>query len=148
MHTSERQAYINNRNAKKKLISLILSNFNSKDYFITFICGEEYKEEKQAVKEIQNTFRRIKRMYANSGKTLKYIWIMKHNNEIGLYFRILISKGIEHLSLQRAFPNGKISLRALNIDVQSLVLCELRDAPITYRRWSCSKNLKPLLPTE
>lgn len=147
MKTSERQTEINRHNSKKRLACLISANFSAEDYCITFVCGGN-NQEKQAIKNISNTFRRIKRLYARAGKTPRYIWIMKYDKICGVYFRILITKEIEAIELKTAFKNGNITIEHFGNNIHGFVLLEFNDKPITYRRWSCSKNLKPLLPTE
>ena len=148
---------INDTNAKKKLIDLLERNFDKTDYYITFVYNEEDKPKNKAdaIKDVKNTFRRIKRLYKQLNKPLKYIWIMKHDTKNGLYFRFFMSKGIIPDILQQIIGKGQIFVKPMDYFFPALVYYELSGAPLLYRRWSCSKNLEreiirkqPLLPTE
>ncbi len=138
------QAVINCRNAKKKLAELIKCNFTNRDYIITFAY---YKRKKAAdicevKKDLQNLFRRLKRLYSNWYKELKYIWIIKTHQKHGIYLRIIMSGDLSSALEDDFFSSGRIDVRNLTGNIDAYVEYELEKSPPTYRRWSCSKNLK------
>ncbi len=146
--TSDVQAKLNAENAKKKLLRLVHTNFTWKDYELTFTYKDKYRpdDEETAKKHIQNFFRRAKRLYKRNGIDLKYIWVMERAEQTGkIHFHAFLSGGVDRTAIEELWGFGYANSQALKFDengVAGLVYYDLKDKPLTYRRWSCSKNLK------
>lgn len=75
--TSEVQAKLNERNSKKALIRLIHRNFTQNDIalHLTYNDSSLPGTVEEALRDVQNFLRRVKRIYQGSGMELKYIWV-------------------------------------------------------------------------
>ncbi len=146
--TSETQAKLNAENAKRKLVRLVHTNFRQKDYEVTFTYDKEHIpiDETTAKKDIQNFFRRAKRLYFKKDIELKYIWVMERGERTDrIHFHAFMSGGVDRTELEQLWGCGYANTKALKFTengVAGLVHYDLKDKPLTYRRWSCSKNLK------
>lgn len=138
------QYEINSRNAKKKLAELIKRNFTNRDYIITFVYSKRKNtaDIEDVKNDIKNLFRRLKRLYLNWYKELKYIWIIKNHQKHGIYLRILMTGGVPQALEDEFFTSGHIDVKHIDGNIDAYVVYELEKEPLTYRRWSCSKNLK------
>ncbi len=145
--TSDVQTRLNAENAKKKLLRLVHTNFKRNDYELTFTYKDEHRPdtEDEAKKHIQNFFRRAKRLYKKNGIDLKYIWVMEKAETGNIHFHAFLSGGVDRTTIEELWGFGYANSQALKFDkngVAGLVYYDLKDKPLTYRRWSCSKNLK------
>lgn len=147
----EMQKKLNEENAKKKLVRLVHTNFTWNDFEVTFTYKDKYlpQDENEAKRQIQNFFRRAKRLYAKNGITLKYIWIMERAAETGrIHFHAFLSGGVDRTKLEGLWKFGYANTVALRFDekgVAGLVYYDVKNR-LLYRRWNGSKNLEK--PTE
>ena len=146
--TSEVQQRLNDENARKKLSRQVHTNFTKRDYALTLTYDEDLlpNDENEAKKDIQNFMRRAKRLYKKLGIDLKYIWIMEKSEKTGrIHFHTFMTGGADRTQIEelwrKGYANSK-SLRFTKDGVEGLVVYSLKDKPLTYRRWSGSKNLK------
>lgn len=144
----EVQARLNEENSKKKLLRLVNTNFEDEDLEVTLTYSADNlcDDEERARKDVQNFFRRLKRKYDNAGAELKYIWIMERGKKSGkIHFHCYVTKGIDRTELEKTWGFGYANTKALVFDdkgLAGLVYYNSKDKPLTYRRWSCSKNLE------
>ncbi len=150
--TTEIQARLNEENAKKKYIRLIHSNFKNKDYELTLTYDEDSRpeSEEEAKKDIQRFFRRVRTIYKKLGIEFKYIWTMERSSTGKIHFHIFMSGGADRTELEDIWKKGYANTKSLKFSkngVAGLAHYTLKDKPLTYRRWSGSKNLKkPEMP--
>lgn len=145
--TSETQAKLNAENAERKLLRLVHTNFADKDYEITLTYDNVNMptDIDAAKKDIQNFFRRAKRLYSKSDIELKYIWIMEEGEKSGrIHFHTFMSGGVDRTELELLWGMGYANSRALQFNEEGVagLVHYLMKNKVTYRRWSCSKNLK------
>ncbi len=150
--SSETQARLNEENAKKKLSRLVHTNFTKKDIALTLTYDEDKlpADVDFAKKDIQNFMRRLKRLYKKIKINIKYIWVLEESASGRIHFHVFASGGADRTEIenlwQKGYANSK-SLRFTKDGVEGLVIYSLKSKPLTYRRWSCSKNLeKPYMP--
>lgn len=145
--TSKAQARVNERNSRKNLSSLISENFNNNDFEVVLTYKSEFypKSVHQATCDIQNYFRRLRRLYGAYGIELKYIWIMGWEKSTKrIYFHTYISRSTDELKVADIWKLGYSDIKAMSFGENGLpeaLNCSRVGMP-TYRRWSGSKNLK------
>lgn len=146
--TSEIQEKLNFENAKRQLLRLLRTNLKPGDIFLTLTYTEKNitDDVERAKKDIQNFFRRLKRLYKKVQESLKYIWIMERARKTGrIHFHVFMSGGVDRTEIEKTWGLGWANSRSLVFDqtgLAGLVYYVLKDAPLLYRRWSCSKNMK------
>ena len=145
--TSETQAKLNAENAERKLLRLVHTNFKNKDYMVTFTYDNKHipPDIDAAKKNIQNFIRRAKRLYARADVEFKYIWIMEEGEKNGrIHFHTFMSGGVDRTELEALWGYGYANSRALQFTEDGVagLVHYLTKNRVTYRRWSCSKNLK------
>lgn len=146
--TSEVQEKLNSENARRQLLRLVRTNFNENDISLTLTYKDEHitDDVEKAKKDIQNFFRRVKRLYKKAQKELKYVWIMERAKKTGrIHFHIFMPGGVDRTEIEKTWGLGWANSRSLVFDktgLAGLVYYVTKDAPLLYRRWSCSKNMK------
>ena len=149
--STEMQKKLNERNAKRKLSRLVHCNFRPRDYAVTFTYedGRCPETEQEAKKQIQSFLRRARYLYKKQELCLKYIWVMERAESTGrIHFHAIMSGGVDRTQLEELWGHGYANIQSLKFNgngIEGLVQYILKDKPLTYRRWSCSKNLdKPV----
>lgn len=146
--TSETQKRLNQRNAERKLIRLLNTNFTPKDIRFDLTYSDKHHPDtpEDAQKEMQNFIRRVKRYRKKIGLTeLKYVAV----TEIGkkgarFHHHIVMSGGIEINELANIWSRGYTTAKPLQFDEYGIVGIAkyLIKEPILAKRWSASRNLE------
>lgn len=142
------QEKLNAKNARRQLLRTVRANFKNGDIFMTLTYTEKNITDniEKAKRDIQNFFRRMKRLYKKSEKELKYVWIMERAKKTGrIHFHIFCSGGVDRDAIEKTWGLGWANSRSLVFDetgLSGLVYYVTKDMPLMYRRWSCSKNMK------
>lgn len=145
--SSEVQKKLNERNAQRKLSRLVHTNFKNRDYAVTFTYTNDCRpvDEQSAKRDIQNFMRKARRIYKKADKELKYIWVLECSEKTGkIHFHTIMSGGVDRTQLEEMWGKGYANIQSLKFDengVEGIVHYFLKDK-LTYRRWSCSKNLE------
>ena len=146
--TSETQKKLNQRNAERKLIRLLNTNFTKKDIRFDLTYSDEYYpgSPEDAQREMQNFLRRVKRYRKKHGlPELKYVAV----TEIGkknarLHHHIVMSGGIDITELADIWGKGYTTAKPLQFDEYGIVGIAkyLVKEPILGKRWCASRNLE------
>lgn len=150
--------YNNDKQAKKKFIRLINTNFNNNDYRLDLTYSMIILRE-QAEKQAAAFIRRLKRLYKKHGKELKYILVTEGGKESrnGKYTRVhhhlIINGGIDRDIIEHIWKQGRTSCAYLQpikgengLEKLALYLLKGERDKKSVCRWSGSRNLKK--PTE
>jgi hypothetical protein len=145
------QAKLNAENRTRKLADIINLNFTKKDIqikldYAAFKCehGRNPSPE-ECNKYIGNFMRRLKRLYANLGVELKYVYA----SEIGIrghisHHHVIINAGASYDQIRALWHEGGIWTR--NLYFNAMGAYELAGyfvkSKYTYRSYTCSRNLK------
>ena len=153
--TKERQAQLNTRRAKRRLILLVENNFRFReDYAITLTYAEEPENEKRCRKDIRNFFLRLKRLREKRGlPELKYIYAIGYDSRHRAHAHCLVTGGIERNELEKIWGKGyanTYSLQEYGKGLQGIANYlykqneKARDNGdrVNYHMWSGSRNLK------
>jgi len=146
--TSETQKKLNQRNAERKLIRLLNTNFTKKDIRFDLTYDETHRPEtpEDAQREMQNFLRRVKRFRKkHSLPELKYVAV----TEIGktnkrLHHHIVMSGGVDITTLAEIWGKGYTTAKPLQFDESGIVGIAkyLVKEPILGKRWCASRNLE------
>ena len=147
--TSETMKKLNQRNAERKLIRLLNTNFTKEDIRFDLTYDSEHcpASPEDAQREMQNFLRRVKRYRAKNGlPELKYIAVTEVGSKSGrIHHHIVMSGGISINELADIWGRGYTSAKALQPDEQGLSGIGkylIKDTPILSKRWSASRNLE------
>jgi len=151
--TKEKIAEANERRAIKKMMMLIMENFDSGDWHLTLTyASEERPDAAGAKKKLRNLFTKLRRAYRAAGLELKYFVVPEFENK-NIHHHVVITDipGIQKL-LRKFWTWGGIHLTPLydNKDFKGLVNYLVKETKNTFRkegnpfkqRWSCSRNLR------
>ena len=150
--SSEEQANLNDKNARKKLIRLINTNFGKNDIVVhgTYREDEMPLSEKACRKDIQNYIRRVKRYREKNGlPEMKYIYVIesktcKRTGLVKYHFHMVMNK-MDRDVAEEMWPHGDwVNADRLQPNERG---CEalakyLVKKPEGSKRWAGSKNLK------
>ena len=150
--STEEQANLNDKNARKKLVRLVNANFGKNDIVVhgTYRDDEMPMSEKECRKDIQNYIRRVKRYRKKQGLAeMKYIYVIesKVNKKTGLirfHFHMIMNK-MDRDAAEELWPHGDwVNADRLQPNERG---CEalakyLVKKPEGSKRWAGSKNLK------
>lgn len=154
--TSEIQQRLNEHNAEQKLIRILNANFTSDDIEIhlTFADANLPETDEEAARDIQNFFRRVKRLRKKLGLSpLKYVCVTEGGTGGKRYhYHVTMSGGIDRDALEKAWGFGYANSRRLQFNengVEGLaryVTKQFRQAKengetIFRKRWTASNNL-------
>jgi len=131
------QRSINNKNAVKRVIRLINTNFGSKDIWMTLTYKENPTED-QGRKDIQNYIRRLKRRVED----LKYIYVTESGDKRTHHHIIL---NIHDRDMAETLWNkGRTQARLLQPDDYGLegMARYITKQKKNNKRYACSRNLK------
>jgi hypothetical protein len=152
--TSDVQANLNRRNAEKKLIRLMHTNFTEQDMEIHLTYTDNPQTEEEARRDLQNYIRRLKRMRAGL-PALKYIAITERgtSESCRYHHHITINGGLDRDAAEQAWNKGRANSRRLQFDEYGVagLACyitkgarnpETKEQIIWKKRWCASKNLQ------
>ena len=146
--TKEEMQNLNDKNARKKVIRLLNTNFG-KGYWITHDYENRFLPEsmEEALKDIQNYFRRVNRLLKKKGmERAKYLYVTEWEEDIRCHHHLVIDCGLTMDELNRLWTKGKRSeLRPIDYDENGLtgMANYITKKPRGKRRWNTSKgNLK------
>lgn len=153
--TPERQAQLNTRRAKRRLVLLVENNFRFwDDYAVTLTYAEEPEDEKRCRKDLRNFFLRLKRIREKRGlPELKYVYAIGYDEQHRIHAHCLVTGGIERTELERIWGKGFANTYALQTYGKGLQGIanylykqneRAKDAGdrVSYHMWSGSRNLK------
>ena len=146
--TKEEMQNLNDKNARKKVIRLLNTNFG-KGYWITHDYENRFLPEsmEEALKDIQNYFRRVNRLLKKKGmERAKYLYVTEWEEDIRCHHHLVIDCGLPMDELNRLWTKGKRNeLRPIDYDENGLtgMANYITKKPRGKRRWNTSKgNLK------
>lgn len=153
--TKERQAQLNTRRAKHRLILLVENNFRFwEDYAVTLTYAEEPANLKRCKKDIRNFFDRVKRIREKRGlPEMKYIYAIGHDAGQRIHVHCIVTGGIDREELEKLWGKGIANTYGLQTYGKGLSGIanylyrqneKARDAGerVNYHMWSGSRNLK------
>lgn len=148
--SSKEQRNLNEKNAIKKLVRLVNTNFTNKDLFATYTYNSKNlpKTEEEAKRDIKNHIRSIRRYLRKQGlPELKYIAIVEYKegkNSIRIHHHMILSGDIDRDTLEKLWKKGRCNTYRLQGDEFGLeaVARYLSKDPRGNKRWIPSRNLK------
>ncbi|WP_321994806.1 rolling circle replication-associated protein [Clostridium butyricum] len=149
--SSEAQKKLNDKNAKKKIVRLINTNFKEDDLMITLTYKDHYlPSESEAKRDMQNYIRRLKRFRKKEGlEDLKYLYVIEYENDpkrskkIRIHHHIIINNMDRDIA-EGLWKKGRTDSMKLQPDDFGLtgIAKYISKGLICGRRWGYSKNLK------
>lgn len=142
--TSETQERLNADNAARMLTRLLNTNFTPADYALHLTYKEQPQDADEAMRNVQNYLRRLRRLYTKRGITLKYVWVTEAGKKSGrIHHHLVISGGVDRNTIENMWGKGRANSRALQFDENGLAGLSnyIVKEPLTSKRWSCSRNL-------
>ena len=148
--SKEHQRNLNDKNARKNLIRLINTNFNTGDYLITFGYSEVNlpKDHEEAKKNMQNFIRRLNyQLKKRNLEKAKYIYITEHSvsDKIRCHHHLIISTELTIDKVEDLWKLGRRNnMKKLSADEMGLtgIATYLTKDPKGKKRWCSSNNLK------
>ncbi len=147
--TREAQKKLNNKNAQKKVIRLVNTNFNNNDLMVTLTYDNKHLPNYgEARRDIQNYIKRLKRYRKKMGLSeLKYLYTIEFAEEESKKVRVhhhIIINNMERDVVEELWGKGYANAKKLKKDdfgLEGMARYIAKDLNGT-RRWSCSRNLK------
>lgn len=153
--TKERQAQLNVRRAKRRLVLLVENNFRFwEDLAVTLTYAEEPEDLKRCRKDIRNFLLRVKREREKRGLAeLKYVYAVGHDQDQRIHVHLLMNGGIERTELEKIWGKGIANTYALqhygnglqgiaNYLYRQNEKAKDRGQRVNYHMWCPSRNLK------
>ena len=146
--STETQKRLNQRNAERKLIRLLNTNFSKQDirFDLTYDKEHEPATPEDAAREMQNFLRRVKRFRQRNGlPELKYVAVTEQGTRSGrLHHHIVMSGGVSVNDLAELWGRGYTTAKPLQFNEQGItgIAKYLIKDPIMGKRWSASRNLE------
>ncbi len=149
----EAQRNLNNKNAVKRVIRLINTNFDARHIWATLTYHPDHLPEtpEQAKRDMQNYIRRIKRQMEKAGLgELKYIYVTEYA-EAGpgvpkkrVHHHIVMNLTDRDIAERMWNGGGRTQARRLQPDDYGLegMARYITKDPKGFKRYSCSRNLK------
>lgn len=142
------QELINQRDAESKLDRLIKLNFREGDLALHLTLREPV-ELPEAVRLLRAYLRRVRRIYKKAGVDLKYVYVLERGGHGRIDMHLVLNAGpLSRDELEAQWAEGYANARRLQWDekgvsafVGYITKARRRKRRVTYRRWSCSKNL-------
>lgn len=147
------QQNLNDKNAIKKFVRLVNTNFSKNDLVITLSYENKYLPTyKQAKRDITNYIRRIKRHREKHGlEKLKYVYVIEWVDEeeqhkskkVRVHHHIIINK-MDRDVAEEKWGKGRVQAKRLQPDQFGLegIARYMLKQPKGDKRWSASRNLK------
>ena len=106
--TKERQAQLNTKRAKRRLVLLMENNFRyDRDVHVTLTYAGEEPELKRCRKDIRNFLNRVKRQRDRQGLSqLKYIYAIGHDKDQRIHVHAVMNGGIGRDELEKMWGKG------------------------------------------
>lgn len=147
--TKEEMQNLNDKNARKKVIRLLNTNFKT-GWWITLDYMDKYLPQsiEEALKDVQNYFRRVNRKLKKLGKErAKYLYVTEwEEGAIRCHHHFVIDRELTLDDLNKLWTKGKrTELRPIDYDENGLtgMANYITKKPRGKRRWNTSKgNLK------
>jgi len=150
--TPEEVKRINERNAERKLRWKINTNFGAGDFSLNFTYRKHLRpaDRAEAEKDARLLMRRLRDLYARHGKELKDIRVGPAIGEQGAVHLHLICNGdVPEKEIKACWKKGFSYCTTMD-DSNHAALAhylikqsrEWDSGDITFKRWSCSRNLK------
>lgn len=152
--TSEVQKKLNQRNAERKLIRLLNTNFTEHDIRFDLTYDKDHcpSSPEEAQKECQKFLRRVKYARSKSGlPALKYVFVTEVGKRSGrLHHHIVMSGGMDINELADIWGRGYTSAKPLQFNEQGItgIAMYLVKEPILGKRWCASRNLSKPVESE
>lgn len=146
--TSEVQKKLNQRNAERKLIRTLNTNFTNRDIRFDLTYDNEHypSSPEEAQKQCRNFLRRVAYYRKkNNMPELKYVFVTEIGKKDGrLHHHIVMNGGIDVADLSDIWGRGYTTVKPLKFNEQGIVgiAVYLIKEPILGKRWCASKNLK------
>lgn len=146
--TSEVQERLNQRNSERKLVRLLNTNFTNRDIRFDLTYADKHLPDTpdEALRELQNFFRRVKRARAKLLlPELKYIAVTEYGEEEGrIHHHLIMSGGVDITILAELWGRGYTTAKPLQFDDEGIIglAVYLTKESALKKRWSCSRNLK------
>lgn len=148
--SSKEQKNLNEKNAIKKLVRLVNTNFTNKDLFATYTYNSKNlpKTQEEAKKDIRNHIRSIRRhLRKNNLPELKYIAIVEFRegkDAIRIHHHMILSGDIDRDVLEKLWKKGRCNTSRLQADEFGFegVARYMAKDPKGNKRWIPSRNLK------
>ena len=150
--SKESQDNLNDKNARKRFIRMLNSNFGKDDLLLTATYEDRYlPTQKQAKKDITNYIRRLKNYREKHGlPELKYIYVIEYVDEeeqhkskkIRVHHHLIINK-MDRDVAENLWKRGRVEARRLQPDdfgLEGIARYLLKDPK--GKRWYGSRNLK------
>ena len=147
--TPEAQKNVNDRNAKKKLIRKLNTNFTESDVACHMTYARETPDLEQARKDMQNYIRRIRDYRKkNNMPELKYVYVIEYDdgttgNTTKRIHQHLVMSGMDRDIAEHMWTLGRANCDRLQPDeygLEAVARYMIKD-PKGKKRWSGSKNL-------
>ncbi len=146
--TSETQKKLNQKNAERKLIRLLNTNFSKNDIRFDLTYSEEFYPDtpQDAQREMQNFLRRVKRYRKKHDlPELKYVAVTEVGKKTArVHHHIVMSGGVDINTLAEIWGRGYTTAKPLQFNEHGIVGIAkyLIKEPILGKRWCASKNLE------
>lgn len=148
MESRDAQKNLNDKNAKKKIIRRINTNFTKEDLIIDLTYSGKAPNEEKAKKDIQNYIRRIKNYRKKNGlPKMKYVYVIEFKNEESKKTRIhhhMVMNDMDRDVAEKLWGKGYANCRRLqpnSFGLEGIARYITKDRSGT-KRWCCSRNLK------
>lgn len=147
--TRETQKNLNDKNARKRLIRKINTNFTKKDLCITLTYKGAVPDETQARRDIRNYIRRVREYRKKNGHPeMKYVYVIEFSGEGGrkkkrVHHHVIMS-GMDRDEAEKIWGKGWANSRRLQPDDYGLEALAryVAKEPRGGKRWCASRNLK------
>ena len=149
--SSESQANLNEKNAKKNFIRLVECNFSTADVFLTLKYKGQAPDSRQLKKDFQNFIRRLKYHCKKNGYPEPKYMGVSHDGSARPHHHMILS-GYPWDFIRALWTKGSIQMSNLEADeaygfiqVSKYIMNE-RNNNTFAKRWCSSQNLrKPLI---
>ena len=147
--TRQAQRNLNDKNAKKRIIRKINTNFTEEDLAITLTYADGVPEQEQARRDIQNYLRRVRAFRKRNGlPELKYVYVIEFSGDQGrtkkrVHHHVIMS-GMDRDEAEKLWGKGYANARRLQPDEYGLEALAryMTKEPNGGKRWCASRNLK------
>lgn len=145
----EAQKNLNDKNAKKKVVRLINTNFSKDDLMISLTYDDKHLPTlEEARRDIQNYIKRIKRFRKKNGlEDLKYLYVIEFEEKKSKKTRVhhhIIINSMDRNAAEDLWGKGYANadrLKPNDFGLEGVGRYIAKDLNGS-RRWSCSRNLK------
>lgn len=140
------QRNLNDKNARKKLIRLMNTNFDTNGYWATFNFAEDPKDLDEAEKIVGNFIRRLNyRRKKSNLPQIKYIYVVEIGKNGRSHVHMVMDNLLDRDTIEDTWKHGKRNhVRRLDPDDFGLtgIATYLSKDPKGRKRWKASRNLR------